>query len=115
MAIGTGGSNAATSLSALKAPGSYITQAGVVSSIVETDADIATINQAIKDDQNINNPVPGGGSMWGWSRNGMLYIPNRGAIRCLPGDCIMVDATTGWPILVSARALAAGPWTTTAT
>ena len=111
---GTGGTNAATSLTANIVPGSYISQAGVVQSFVEPDSAIAAINQAIKDDQNLNNPAPGGGPMWGWSRNGMLYIPNRGAIRCLPGDCVMVDAATGWPILVSARALAAGPWTTTA-
>jgi len=115
MAIGTGGSNAATSLTALKQPGAFMQLSGVALSITEVDADVATINQAIKDDQNINMPAPGGSSMWGWSRNGMLYIPNRGALRCLPGDCIMVDTTTGWPILVSARALAAGPWTTTAT
>lgn len=112
---GTGGTNAATSLVACIAPGSYITQAGVVSSFSEPDSAIATINQDIKDDQNLNLPAPGGGPMWGWSRNGQLYIPNRGWLKVLPGDCVMVDATTGWPILVSARAIAAGPWTTTAT
>jgi hypothetical protein len=114
MTIGTGGSNAATSLTAIKHPGSYMQLSGVALSIVETDADMATIENAIKDDQNINLPAPGQGN-WGYSRNGMLYVPNRGVLKCLPGDCIMVDVTTGWPILVSARALAAGPWTTTAT
>lgn len=115
MTIGTGGTNAATSLVAIKQPGSFTLIGGTVISITETDADIATVNQDIKDDQNFNMPAPGGSSMWGWSRNGVLYVPNRGMLRCLPGDAIMVDAATGWPILVSARALASGPWTTTAT
>lgn len=114
MTIGTGGTAAATSLTALKAPGSFIRPDGTVVSLVESDADIATINNAMKDDQNFNQPSPGGGPMWGFSRNGMLYVPNRGALRVLPGDTIMVDAN-GWPILVSARSIAGAPWVTTAT
>lgn len=114
MAIGTGGTNAATSLLAILQPGSFTTLQGTKFGITETDADIATINDTIVDDQNFNQPAPGSGP-WGWSRNGVLYVPNRGFLKCLPGDAIMVDAATGWPILVSARALAAGPWTTTAT
>jgi hypothetical protein len=114
MTIGTAGTNATTSLTACFFPGSYIGPSGTVQSFTETDADMATINQAIKDDQNINLPAPGGGN-WGWSRNGQLYVPNRGWLKILPGDLVCVDATTGWPILVSARAVAAGPWTKTAT
>lgn len=114
MAIGTGGTSAATSLTALKVPGSWTRPDGTVVSITEVDADIATINQLLKDDQNFNQPSPFGGPMWGWSRNGMLYVPNRGWLRTLPGDTIMVDAN-GWPILVSQRSIAGAPWVTTAT
>lgn len=115
MTIGTGGTNAATSLTAIKQPGSFTRQDGTVFSITETDADIATVNQGLRDDQNFNQPSPAGGPMWGWSRNGVLYVPNRGLLRCQPGDVIMFDTTTGWPILLSQRAIASGPWTTTAT
>lgn len=40
-----------------------------------------------------------------FSKNGLLYVPNRGVLKLLPGDAIAVDAT-GWPVLVSAQALA---------
>src|SRR4029077_12381240 len=89
MTIGTAGTNANNSLTACFFPGSYIGPGGVVQSFTETDADIATINQAIKDDQNITLPAPGGGN-WGWSRNGQLYVPNRGWLKILPGDLVCV-------------------------
>jgi hypothetical protein len=116
MTVGTGGTNANNSLTACFFPGSYSGPGGVVQSFVEADSDIATINQLIKDDQNINLPAPGGGP-WGWSRAGQLYVPNRGWLKILPGDLVLVDAPSGWPILVSARALAVGGtvWTKTAT
>jgi hypothetical protein len=38
------------------------------------------------------------------SPNGVLYVPNRGYLKVLPGDWIGVDAT-GWPILLSQRAI----------
>lgn len=123
MTIGTGGTStthqsgtgSVTVLTSILQPGSFVTPAGTVFSVTETDADIATFNQGIKDDQNPNLPAPGAGPMWGWSRNGVLYVPNRGALRCLPGDLLMLDTTTGWPILISGRSAAAGPWTFTAT
>jgi hypothetical protein len=70
-------------------------------------ADTAAFNVLIKDDQNVAHPNwPGA-----WiPTSGILYVPNRGKLRALPGDYVMVDSTTGWPILVSARAIAAGPW-----
>ncbi len=72
-----------------------------------SSADIATIAKDIKDDLNPTHPIwPGA-----FSKIGMLFIPNRGYLQVLPGDYVGVDATTGWPILVSARAIAAGPWT----
>jgi hypothetical protein len=114
MTIGTGGTSAATSLTALKHPGSFQRQDGVNFSFVESDADIATINNSLKDDLNFNMPAPGAGAMWGYSRNGLLFVPNRGVLKVLPGDCVMVDAN-GWPILVSGRSIAGAPWVTTAT
>ena len=69
-------------------------------------ADVATIAEAIKDDQNPAHPIwPGA-----FAQTGLLYVPNRGILKCLPGDYVAYDATTGWPILVSARAVASGPW-----
>jgi hypothetical protein len=114
---GTGGTNAATSLTACRVPGSFIALDGTKESYAEPIAAIATVNQLIKDDQNYHQPAPGSGPMWGWSTQGQLYVPNRGWLKCLPGDVVMVDAVSGWPILVSARAIAVGSsvWTTTAT
>jgi len=116
MGIGTAGTNAATSLTACLFPGSYIGPGGVVQSNTQIDADIATINQLIKDDQNINLPAPGAGG-WGWSRAGQLYVPNRGWLKMLPGDVVGVDTQSGWPILISARAFTVGAsvWAKTAT
>jgi hypothetical protein len=70
-------------------------------------ADVASIANAVKDDQNNLHPIYPGA----WSQSGTLYIPNRGVLKVLPGDYVAVDATTGWPILISARAVASGPWT----
>jgi len=41
---------------------------------------------------------------------GQLFIPNRGVLKVLPGDYILTDPATGWPILVSARAIAGASW-----
>lgn len=72
-------------------------------------ADIATIANAILDDLKNTNPVfPGA-----FSQKGLLYVPNRGVLKVLPGDYVAVD-TVGWPILVSARSAAtAASWTHT--
>lgn len=69
-------------------------------------ADIATIAAGIKDDQNVAAPTwPGA-----FSKNGLLYVPNRGVLRLLPGDYVGFDAATGWPILVSADAAGGAGW-----
>lgn len=39
--------------------------------------------------------------------NGLLTIPRRGTLMVFPGDVVARDPTTGWPILVSAAAIAA--------
>jgi len=46
-------------------------------------------------------------------QQGILVIPNRGIVQCRPGDFICYDTTTGWPILLSGDAAAAGPYTHT--
>lgn len=73
-----------------------------------TDAQIAAIAQAILDETNAHNILPGA-----FSRNGLLFLPsNRGVIKVLPGDYVGVDtaAGVGWPIVVSANAIAGGSW-----
>ena len=80
--------------------------------------DIGTINNLILDDKanifpNLQTtgtpPVPVGQSVagllsGGLTFNGLLTIPNRGTLRVYPGDYVMVDTVSGWPILVSRTA-----------
>lgn len=94
MTLLTGGTSASTSLAAIK----FIQPM--------TAADFGNLRETILDDLNVAHPIYPGA----FSSAGQLYIPNRGVLRVLPGDYVMVDATTGWPILISARAIAAGPW-----
>lgn len=95
MALLTLGTNANTSLSALL----YTRNPPSV-------ADVATFNANIKNDQINGRPIwPGG------FRQGLLQIPNRGVLQLVPGDYVAFDATTGWPILISAASIASGPWT----
>lgn len=69
-------------------------------------ADIASINNLIKDDINVAHPlVPGS-----FLIDGQLFVPNRGILKVLPGDFVGVDSQ-GFPILVSANSIANGPWT----
>ncbi len=99
MATGTIGTNATSSLTTKTFPA---LAAGALS-----PADVAAIALLIKDDINNLHPIwPGA-----WSQAGTLFIPNRGTLKVLPGDYVAVDATTGWPILLSARAVVSGPWT----
>jgi hypothetical protein len=77
---------------------------------VNAIADVATIQQAILDDvnrANVSRIYPGA-----WSKDGTLYVPNRGFLRVLVGDVVGVD-TRGWPILLSADTIANGAWTLT--
>jgi hypothetical protein len=92
MSTKTLGTNATTTLSAIV----YANDgAGLL------PADIATISNSIKDDLTNKHPTwPGA-----FTRAGLLYIPNRGVLQVRPGDYVAVDAT-GWPILVSANAIA---------
>lgn len=79
---------------------------GLAFSKALTPANVALLQLSIKDDLNVAQPIwPGA-----FSLDGLLYVPNRGVLRILDGDVVATDATTGWPILVSARAVASGPW-----
>lgn len=99
MATRTLGTNATNSLtSILFLPGQ---NSGV------SAADTATIANLIRDDLSNSHPIVPGS----YSSNGILYVPNRGFLKILPGDFVGVDTATGWPILVSKRAAASGPWT----
>jgi hypothetical protein len=73
-------------------------------------ADLATINQHILDDQATAHPVAHYSGIGGFVREGLLYVPNRGVLKCLPGDYIAYDPATGFPILVGALAAAGASW-----
>lgn len=91
------------------------------SPLVLLPADLATIDTAVLGDPNVLNGQstarsgywPGGGIGY----TGILVIPNRGYLKVLPGDVVAVDVNgttnVGWPILVSADAIANGSWTFT--
>ena len=78
-------------------------------------ADLAAIMNAILDDQNVAHPMAQISGTGGFVREGFLYVPNRGPLNIYPGDVIAVDTASnvGWPILVSADAIANGTWTYT--
>src|SRR5690242_654490 len=80
------------------------------STTVMLSADRATINQHILDDQASGHPVAAISGLGGFVREGLLYVPNRGTLTCLPGDIIAYDPATGFPILISARAAAGASW-----
>lgn len=73
-----------------------------------TPADQASIANAIKDDLNVSHPVVRGS----FGSDGLLYVPNRGVLKVLPGDYVGVDSQ-GFPILVSANSIALAAWTHT--
>jgi hypothetical protein len=81
-------------------------------------ADLATVAQGILQDNtvpfaktpaNVGQTIPGA-----FSFTGVLTFPGgRGSIKVYPGDVIAID-NTGWPIVVSAHAIAdATDWTYT--
>lgn len=74
------------------------------------NADLATINQGILDDQAASHPVAHYSGIGGFVREGKLFVPNRGSLVVLPGDFVAIDPATGWPILVSAAAAAGASW-----
>jgi hypothetical protein len=105
MATSTGGTLSTTGLTTL-----------VVSNQMAA-ADIAAIAALIFDDRQNVPPNPDVGTLntpilssvtampGAFTQNGLLYVPNRGVLKTFPGDIVMVDATAGWPILVSRQAI----------
>ena len=108
MSLKTFGTNATTSLSAINYSQSPLVNIGQTAGNSATaSADMASLNALVKDDLNqTGNYSPNKF----FDFNGLLMIPRRGLVRVLPGDYIAVDSTTGWPILISAAAIASGPW-----
>jgi hypothetical protein len=83
-------------------------------------ADLATIANSIRTDPNALNSQNSGRAVIGgaFAYNGLLFLPcNRGVLQVYPGDVVAVDVNggtnVGWPILVSADAIANGSWTFT--
>ena len=101
MATITLGTNAQTTLTAVKFEKSL------------SAADMAAIAALILNDGTQQggraNAAPSAKPIYpgGFSSTGLLFIPNRGVLQALPGDYIGVDAN-GWPVLVSANAIAGG-------
>lgn len=77
-------------------------------------ADLATIANSILSANAFGNPIPSA-----FNYMGILAIPGgpnggiRGWVQVLPGEVVAVDPATGFPILVSAKAIAGGDWTYT--
>lgn len=84
MALKTMGSQAQNTFSAIQMTGSM------------TVADVATLALSILNDQINGTPIYPGA----FSQKGLLYVPNRGVLKVLPGDYVAVD-TVGWPVLIS--------------
>jgi hypothetical protein len=103
--IKTLGTSATTSLSALVA-GALSAFTGANTGPQQDAADLAAIANAIKDDLNVAHPI----MPTAWSQGNLLYVPNRGILKVLPGDYVAVDSQ-GWPILVSANSIANAAWT----
>jgi hypothetical protein len=99
MATSTFGTTANSSLTALIASGASAATPAL------SAADIAQIVNLIKDDLNVAHPrMP-----TAWAQGNLLYVPNRGILKVLPGDWVAVDSQ-GWPILVSANSVALSSW-----
>ena len=94
MALGTLGTSTTSSLTSINAW-----------TPATSAADVAGIAVLIKDDLNVAHPIwPGA-----FAQNGLLYVPNRGVLKVLPGDYVSVDAN-GWPVLVSKNSIAGSGW-----
>lgn len=94
MALKTAGSATTTTLNALQ----Y--------SPVWSLTDVASFNALCKDDVNTSHPV----IPFTLSPQGVLYIPNRQPIYLRPNDWVLVDTQTGFPFVLSNRAISNGAW-----
>lgn len=93
--LGTNATSSLTALAFLKG----------INSLAE--ADVASINNGIKDDLNPAHPIVGGSFV---VPGQLLYIPRRGWLNVFAGDYVAIDSE-GWPILVSANSIANAAWT----
>jgi hypothetical protein len=101
MALKTLGTNANNSLEAVQ----FNPSADVM-----TDSDLALFNVAIQ--PNYGGTDPNNGKLGTYiSRDGQLWIPQRGWLRLKPGDWLVTDSTTGFPFILSKNAVASGPYT----
>lgn len=101
MALHTLGTNANNSLSAV------IWNPGMA------QADWAAFDALLKKSTagSVNNPIPAQ-VPFTLDQSGMLYLHGRDAtIQLKPGDYLAADSTTGWPIVLTANAIANGPYT----
>ena len=94
---------ASTHLTAIQRPSSSI------GTTHYTDADIAAINALIRNDKNVTNPVV----PQSFARNGVLYVPNQGVLKVLPGDLVWVDPNGGCGIITAYSLANGGAWTAT--
>lgn len=98
MSTKTAGTNATTSLTTLQ----YLPGLGSGMSA----ADIASMNQLIKQINRVLGPV--GGS---FDSSGVLTLPDsRGYVQLFPGDWLCVD-NRGWPFVVPKDSMTSGLWT----
>lgn len=70
-------------------------------------ADQATVRLNIKSDLPPYNVWPGAFEFSAPGGSSLLFIPRRGYLQVFPGDYVAYDSN-GWPILVSAEAIATG-------
>ena len=112
--MSTLGTTTTTKLTSYRFPGAPDNTRGqsVPSIVIPSAANIATLAIGIKDDQrNVNLTTPAGPTWFdALSPRGnpnLLYVPNRGVLKILPGDYVAIDSLTGWPILVSSQAVSA--------
>ena len=72
-----------------------------------SQADIASFNALCKDDVNVTHPaLPGT-----FCLQGLLYVPNRGQpLELRPFDWVVVDPATGFPFVLSNRAMSGANW-----
>ncbi len=102
MALKTLGSNGTTTLQAIQfLAGMNVTDRAALAALILDDQS--------KDSGQPANAAPSAKPILpgGFSTTGQLFIPNRGVLQVLPGDWVGVDAN-GWPILLSANAIAGG-------
>lgn len=94
MALRTAGSSTTTVLSAIQW------------SPTMSQADIAAFNALVKDDVNVTHPaIPNS-----FVLQGLLVIPNRLMVRLRPSDWVVLDPATGFPFVLSNRAMSGANW-----